>query len=186
VRMNKRIPLVARIANLQRILRIFRQRVNLNRARILNPTRPKANTSRRRRKCMTLSTQSIHSVTHNPLIFQVRMMKSYQQWAEQVTLRRTVSGSDNNSIQCWTFVRRNYMENSFSISWDDHVRCEYESHARAASRRNDPHEWCWWCYLRIIGKARPSHHRCRTFERHWKSSERPRRSTDRYTNLPWC
>ena len=74
-------PVVGTITNPQRILRTFRKRVNQNRVRTLSPTRLKVNMSRRPRKCMIPSTQSIHSTTHNLLIFQVRTVMWYQQWA---------------------------------------------------------------------------------------------------------
>lgn len=46
---------------------------------------------------------------------------------------RTVSGFDNNPIQCWTYIRRYNMEDSLSSCWDDCLRSEYEPHARAPS-----------------------------------------------------
>jgi Cft2 family RNA processing exonuclease len=44
---------------------------------------------------------------------------------------RTVSGVDNNSVQCWTYIGRYNMEDSFSRCWDDCLRREHEPHARA-------------------------------------------------------
>ena len=64
---------------------------------------------------------------------------------------RTMSGFDDNSVQWWTYVRRHNLEDSLSGCWDDRLRGEYEPHARAPSRRNSPHQWCWRYRLRAVG-----------------------------------
>jgi Cft2 family RNA processing exonuclease len=46
---------------------------------------------------------------------------------------RTMSGFDNNPIQWWTYVRRYNLEDSLSSRWDNRLRSECESYARAPS-----------------------------------------------------
>lgn len=96
----------------------------------------------------SINTLRYSQPTHLQGLFYNNVSSSFQ-WVHLV-LHRQMSRCNYHSFQRWPHSRRDYMENTFPICWDDHVRGQHEPHARATSRRNRAHAPGWRSSARSV------------------------------------